>query len=178
MIARKPHTEPRGRYAIGDGRSVRSRRGFCVCRRFGRLTSKCSGSCGRNPFRRSRFALLRIAQRGRCNLLAICDAEFVGHKVISSQSSSSVQRDIWDLDSWRGPSAVSCPPIRVATLTMGVEFNRGYTRPIGDARSSAFSALPHRRRTLSRPRSLRRAASDSGRPPVREWNRAASPGCR
>ena len=68
---------------------------LCGRRRFGRFTSTSSeGLCGRNPFRRSRFALLRIDQRGRCNSLAICDIECVGHKVTSSRNSSSVQRDI------------------------------------------------------------------------------------
>ena len=67
---------------------------LCGSRRFGGFTSKCSGLCGGSPFRHSRLALLRIAQRGRCNRLTICDTECVGHKVISSRSSSSVQRDI------------------------------------------------------------------------------------
>jgi hypothetical protein len=65
-------------------------------RRFGGFTVSTSseGLCGCSPSRRSRFALLRIAQRGRCNRSTICDTECVGHKVVSSRSSSSVQRDI------------------------------------------------------------------------------------
>ena len=74
-------------------------------RRFGGLTSKCwGGLCGSSPSWRSRSALLRIAERWRCNRLAICEAEFVGHKVTSSRSSSSVQRDMADLGHG-GPSA-------------------------------------------------------------------------
>jgi hypothetical protein len=38
--------------------------------------------------------LLSIAQRGRRKRLATCLSECVGHKVMSSRSSSSVQRDI------------------------------------------------------------------------------------
>jgi hypothetical protein len=74
----------------GFGRTIL----LCGSGRFGASTSKCSGLCGGSPSRHSRFALLRIAQRGRCNRLTICDTECVGHKVISSRSSSSVQRDI------------------------------------------------------------------------------------
>jgi hypothetical protein len=66
----------------------------CGGRRFDEFTSKCSGLCGGNPSRRSRFALLRIADSWRCYRLAICDTEFVDHNVISSRSSSSVQRDM------------------------------------------------------------------------------------
>ena len=74
-------------------------------RRFGGLTSKCwGGLCGSSPSWRSRSALLRIAERWRCNRLAICEAEFVGHKVTSSRSSSSVQRGMADLGHG-GPSA-------------------------------------------------------------------------
>jgi hypothetical protein len=65
-------------------------------RRFGGFTASTSseGLCGRIPSRRSRFALLRIAQRGRCIRLTISDTESFGHRVASSRSSSSVQRDI------------------------------------------------------------------------------------
>jgi hypothetical protein len=64
-------------------------------RGFGGLTSKCwGGLCGSSPSWRSRSAFLRIAERWRGNRLAICEAEFVGHKVTSSRSSSSVQRDM------------------------------------------------------------------------------------
>src|SRR4029077_377267 len=65
-------------------------------RRLGRLfaSSSSDGLCGRMPSSRNRFALLRIAQRGRCNCSTSCDTECVGHKVVSSRSSSSVQRDI------------------------------------------------------------------------------------
>jgi hypothetical protein len=71
---------------------------LCGGRRFGGFTSKSSkcseGLCGGNPSKRNRFALLRISEPWRCNRLAICDTECVGHKVISSRSSSSVQRDM------------------------------------------------------------------------------------
>ena len=68
---------------------------MCRGRRFGGLTSKCLGRLrGNSPFWRSCSALRHIAERGRCNRLAICDAEFVGHKVTNSRSSSSVHRDI------------------------------------------------------------------------------------
>jgi hypothetical protein len=83
-----------------------------------RITSKCSGLCGGSPFRHSRLALLRIAQRGRCNRLTICDTECVGHKVISSRSSSSVQRDISGLGHGGPQRLVPCQPIRVATLAI------------------------------------------------------------
>ena len=64
-------------------------------RRFGGLTSKCLGRLrGNSPFWRSCSALRHIAERGRCNRLAICDTEFVGHKVTNSRSSSSVH---WDM---------------------------------------------------------------------------------
>ena len=63
--------------------------------RFGGLTSKCLGRLGGNsPSWRNRTAFPRIAERRRCNRLAICEAECVGHKVTSSRSSSSVQRDM------------------------------------------------------------------------------------
>ena len=56
-------------------------------RRFGGSSSTCwGGLCGSSPSRRSRSALQRIAERWRCNRLAICEAEFVGHKVTSSRS--------------------------------------------------------------------------------------------
>ena len=62
--------------------------------RFGGLTSKCLGRLGGNsPSWRNRTAFPRTAERRRCNRLAISEAEFVGHKVSSSRSSSSVQRD-------------------------------------------------------------------------------------
>jgi hypothetical protein len=68
---------------------------MCRGRRFGGLTSKCLGRLrGNSPFWRSCSALRHIAERGRCNRLAICDAEFAGHKVTNSRSSSSVQRDM------------------------------------------------------------------------------------
>jgi hypothetical protein len=49
---------------------------------------------GKSPTWRRRVAFLLIAKRRRCKRLAISEAEFVGHSVISSRSSSSVQRDI------------------------------------------------------------------------------------
>ena len=62
------------------------------------LTSKCLGRLGGNsPSWRNRTAFPRIAERRRCNRLAICEAECVGHKVTSSRSSSSVQRDMTGL---------------------------------------------------------------------------------
>ena len=69
---------------------------LCGGRRLGGFTVSTfsEGLCGGSPSSRSRIALLRIAQRGRCNRLTICDTECVGHKVMSSRSSSSVQRDI------------------------------------------------------------------------------------
>jgi hypothetical protein len=73
--------------------------------RFGGLTSKCLGRLGGNsPSWRSRIAFLRIAERGRCNRLAICFAELVGHRATSSRSSSSVQRMAGLVDHG-GPSA-------------------------------------------------------------------------
>jgi len=64
-------------------------------RRFDGLTSKSwAGLCGSSPSWHSRSAFLHIAEGRRCNCLAICEAEFVGHKVTSSRSSSSVQRDM------------------------------------------------------------------------------------
>ena len=57
-----------------------------------RIDVEMLGLCGSSPSWRSRAALLRIAERWRRNRLAICEAEFVGHKVTSSRSSSSVQR--------------------------------------------------------------------------------------
>ena len=99
-------------------------------RRFGGLTSKCwGGLCGSSPSWRSRSALLRIAERWRCNRLAICEAEFVGHKVTSSRSSSSVQRDMADLGHG-GPSLVRCLPIRVAP------FWRLLSRRVGEVRAA------------------------------------------
>ena len=59
-----------------------------------RFTASSAGWCGRIPARHSRFALLRIAQRGRCNRSTISDTEYFGHKVASSRSSSSVQLGI------------------------------------------------------------------------------------
>jgi hypothetical protein len=91
---------------------------LCGSRRFGASTSKCSGLCGGIPSRQSLLALLRIAQRGRCNRLTICDTECVGHKVISSRSSSSVQRDILGLGYGSPQRLVLCQPIRVATLAI------------------------------------------------------------
>jgi hypothetical protein len=78
-------------------------------RRLGRLfaSSSSDGLCGRMPSSRNRFALLRIAQRGRCNCSTSCDTECVGHKVVSSRSSSSVQRDI--TTSALRPPALMCP---------------------------------------------------------------------
>ncbi len=83
-----------------DGHAGLGERGSMIWprrhRRFGGVIASPSsdGLCGLNPSRRSRFALLRIAQRGRCNSSTSCDTECVGHKVTSSRSSSSVQRDI------------------------------------------------------------------------------------
>jgi hypothetical protein len=50
--------------------------------------------------------------------LTICDTECVGHKVISSRSSSSVQRDILGLGYGSPQRLVLCQPIRVATLAI------------------------------------------------------------
>ena len=82
---------------------------LCGGRRLGGYASKYSGLCGRSPSRHSRFALLRIAQRGRCNRSTICDTECVGHKVMSSRSSSSVQRDI-TASIMEAPSSRNVPP--------------------------------------------------------------------
>ena len=61
------------------------------------------------------FALLRIASAGDATVRGSSDTECVGHKVMSSRSSSSVQRDICGL-SYGGPQrASSCLQIRVAT---------------------------------------------------------------
>ena len=78
--------------ALGERGSIL----LCGGRRFGGLSAWTSseGLCGCSPSRRSLFALLRMAQRGRRNRSPICDTECVGHKVMSSRSSSSVQRDI------------------------------------------------------------------------------------
>ena len=84
--------------------------------RFGGLTSKCLGRVrGKRPSSRSCMALLRTADRRRCNRFPISDAEHVGHKLTSSRSSSYVQRDIAGLGhGW--PPAPGCHelPIRVA----------------------------------------------------------------
>jgi hypothetical protein len=64
---------------------------------FGLGRSPFGGSAGNSPTWRSCVALLFIAKGRRCNRLAICEAEFVGHKVTSSRSSSSVQRDMTGL---------------------------------------------------------------------------------
>ena len=91
-------------------------------RRLGRLSTSSSsdGLCGRIPSSRSRFALLRIAQRGRCNRSISCDTECVGHKVVSSRSSSSVQRDI-AASFHGGPQRdVSCLRFRVAAIDQNV----------------------------------------------------------
>ena len=88
---------------------------FCGGRRIGGFTSKCLRRLrGNRPSWRSRFALLRIVQRGRCNRLAICDTEFVGHKVISSRSSSSVQRDMVGPRHGSPQRLMPSPPIRAA----------------------------------------------------------------
>ena len=89
-------------------RPVASVRRHCVIsargRRFDGLTSKSwAGLCGSHPSWYSRSAFLHIAERRRCNCLAISEAEFVGHKVTSSRSSSAVQRDMAGL-SHGGPS--------------------------------------------------------------------------
>ena len=78
--------------ALGERGSIL----LCGGRRFGGLSAWTSSErlCGGSPSRRSLFALLRIAQRGRCKRSTICATECVGHKVMSSRSSSSVQRDI------------------------------------------------------------------------------------
>ena len=93
--------------ALGERGSIL----LCGGRRFGGLSAWTSseGLCGDSPSRRSLFALLRIAQRGRCNRLTICDTECVGHKVMSSRSSSSVQRDI-AASVMEAPSSRNVPP--------------------------------------------------------------------
>lgn len=48
--------------------------------------------CGNLLLARNCFTLLVMAERGRPILTAISFAECVGHRVMSSQSSSSVQR--------------------------------------------------------------------------------------
>src|SRR5438445_11697029 len=90
-IARLSSTGGGGAFAVvlgfGPGRG-----------RFGGLTSKCLGRLGGNsPSWRNRTAFPRIAERRRCNRLAISEAELVGHSVTSSRSSSSVQRDMTGL---------------------------------------------------------------------------------
>jgi hypothetical protein len=85
--------------------------------RFGGLTSKGFGGVrGNSPSSRSCIALLRIAERRRCNRFAISDAELVGHKITSSRSSSYVQRDMAGLG--HGCPAPGCYelPIRVAPI--------------------------------------------------------------
>jgi len=61
--------------------------------------------CGSRPSCQSRSAFLHIAERRRRNCLAICEAEFVGHKVTSSRSSSSVQRDMAGLSIMAAPAS-------------------------------------------------------------------------
>ena len=92
-------------------------------RRIGGFPSEYSGLCGGSPSRRSRSAFLSIAERRRCNRLAICEAEFVGHNVTSSRSSSSVQRVMAGLDHG-GPSTWchDCGAILVI-----VDFSRRHT---------------------------------------------------
>jgi len=93
--------------ALGERGSIL----LCGGRRFGGLSAWTSseGLCGDSPSRRSLFALLRMAQRGRCNRLTICDTECVGHKMMSSRSSSSVQRDI-AASVMEAPSSRNVPP--------------------------------------------------------------------
>ena len=56
------------------------------------------------PFLSNRFTFPHMAARGRCRRYEICAAVLVGHKVTSSRSSSSVQRDMTVLGHG-GPSA-------------------------------------------------------------------------
>jgi len=95
----------------GSARAVRQPH-----RRFGRFAASTSseGLCGLNPSRRSRFALLRIAQRGRCNSSTSSDIECVGHKATSLRSSSSVQRDIV-ASKMEAPSSSNVAVIRAVT---------------------------------------------------------------
>ena len=73
--------------------------------RFAGSTSKCLGEIGRQQsLRRSRFAFLDISERWRCNVWQFATADFVGHKVISSRSSSSVQRDMVGLGHGGSPA--------------------------------------------------------------------------
>jgi hypothetical protein len=94
-------------------------------RRFGGFTASTSsgGLCGCSPSTRSRFALLRIAQRGRCNRLTISDTECFGHKVASSRSSSSVQRDlsasVMEAPSSSNVPADSCRALAIASFPHG-----------------------------------------------------------
>ena len=48
--------------------------------------------CGNLPSARNRFTLMDMAARGRPILMAISFAESIGHRAMSSRSSSSVQR--------------------------------------------------------------------------------------
>ena len=77
MLARRVLLDPHA--GLGERGSVIL---LCGGRRFGGFSASTSseGLCGDSPSRRSRFALLRIAQRGRCNRLTICDTECVSYR--------------------------------------------------------------------------------------------------
>ncbi len=113
-------------------------------RRLGGFTASSSsdGLCDLNPSRRSRCALLRIAQRGRCNRSTGSDTECVGHKVNSSRSSSSVQRDIAASVMEAPQRYASCLQIRVATSA--IAFFRHGKNIVGNrsAECSKVNSLP------------------------------------
>ena len=81
-----------------------ARRGFGVRG----LLLKCLGPVlASAPAAHNRMALPQTAERGRCRRLPICDAEFVGHRLISSRISSLVHgRIMASLVVHSGPSVL------------------------------------------------------------------------
>jgi len=101
----------------------RRHRRFC-----GVAASKSSDElCGLNPSKRSRLALLRIDQRGRCNSSTSSDIECVGHKRLACEAPHRSNGTFWPRR-LRPPAHPTCPQIR--TVTWMIEtFPHGIIKP-------------------------------------------------